>query len=77
MRSDSASLYRAVLRELRISAQSRRVNRTIAAHFRSFAERLAKDNDLRLRRDFANAIDFLRAQREHNVRSMPSLSPFY
>lgn len=52
----------------------RRVNPTITAHFRSLAERVANDND-HVRQDFENAVNFLRAQREHNVSSIPSFVP--
>jgi hypothetical protein len=85
MLSNSATLYRAVLRELRQSVGSkliqgfhflsrmkieppRRVNRTIIAHFRSIAEKVqTKSGDMQAKQDFENAINFLRAQREHKV----------
>jgi len=85
MLSDSATLYRAVLRELRQSVGSklihglhllsrikieppRRVNRSIIAHFRSIAEKVqTKRGDTQAKQDFENAINFLRAQREHKV----------
>ncbi|KAF9534866.1 hypothetical protein CPB83DRAFT_843070 [Crepidotus variabilis] len=68
MLSERATIYRVVLRELRQSlAPERRVNRAIVSQFRSFAERIGSDNNLHVRQDFENAVNFLRAQRQHKA----------
>ncbi|PPQ79550.1 hypothetical protein CVT25_003432 [Psilocybe cyanescens] len=67
MLRDRATLYRGLLRELRQSVRikpPRKVNKNIIVHFRSIAEKLNDDN-VRARQDYENAIQFIRAQREH------------
>ncbi|CAA7259708.1 unnamed protein product [Cyclocybe aegerita] len=69
MLANRTTLYRTLLRELRLSIEPpRRVNRSIVSHFRSIAEQLGSHDTPRARQDFENAILFLKSQREHKVR---------
>ncbi|KAH9482446.1 hypothetical protein JR316_0004546 [Psilocybe cubensis] len=76
MLSDRVTLYRGLLRELRLSLKApRKVNKHVVAPFRSIAEKL-DDSNPRARQDYDNAINFIRAQREHK-RLLERYNPLF
>ncbi|KAF8165402.1 hypothetical protein B0H34DRAFT_689061 [Crassisporium funariophilum] len=76
MRSEQATLFRGLLRELQQSvAPPRTVNKTIIANFRAITEKYQKD-DKKVAQDIDNGILFLRSQREYK-RLLERYNPLF